>query len=88
MSSPPALALSPYGGAAAAGRQPRERLRMGVRSAAAPGCPSREDRERAGLMEDRVMSSPPELSLSPYGGAAAAGRQPRERLRMGVRSAV
>ena len=88
MSSPPALALSPYGGAAAAGHQPRERLRRGVRSAAAPGCPSREDRERAGLIGDCVMSSPSALALSPQGGAAAAGRQPRERLRIGVRSAI
>ena len=52
------------------------------------GPPPGEDREQAGLIGDCVMTSPPALALSPYGGAAAAGRKPRERLRIGVRSAI
>ena len=68
-------------GAAAAGRQPRERLRMGVRSVVQlPGG------VRAGLIGHFVMFCYSALALSPQGGAAAAGLQPRERLRRGVRS--
>ena len=52
------------------------------------GPPLGEDRERAGLIGDCAMTCFPTLALSPQGGATAAGHQPRERLRRGVRSVV
>jgi len=52
------------------------------------GPPPCEDRRRAGLIGDCVMFCYSALALSPQGGATAAGHQPRERLRRGVRSVV